>query len=266
MTKTGDYEIKEFPLSRLATVDVCHIGLKKHYIQAFIEIDVTEARKKLRARKREARDISFTAWILKCIAGLCAEYPEIHSVKYGKRKTVLFRDVDISIVVEREVQGQKVPLPYVIRKANEKSIAEIFSEIEASKKADIKDEGDYVPDGKRSSHMMRTYYALPGFLRRLVLKGIIRNPFNAKREMGTVVVTALGMMGSFKGWFVPIGIHPLEVGVGSVVKKPGVAADEIQVREFLYLTVLADHDAVDGAPAARALARLTKMMEGGYGL
>jgi pyruvate/2-oxoglutarate dehydrogenase complex dihydrolipoamide acyltransferase (E2) component len=265
MIENEGFEIKEFPLSRLSTVDVCGIGRKKHYILAMIEADVTEARKLIRQEKRTA-DISFTAWVLKCIADLCAEHPEIHSVKYGRRKTVSFGDADISIVAEREVQGEKVPLPYVLRKANEKSMEEIKREIDALKKADIRDEGDYVIGGRRRSGTMKLYYALPGFLRRLFLAGIIHNPFRMKREMGTVVVTALGMMGVFKGWFVPIGIHPLEIGIGSIVKKPGVVDDAVEIREYLYLTVMADHDAVDGAPAARALSRLTRMLEGAYGL
>jgi pyruvate/2-oxoglutarate dehydrogenase complex dihydrolipoamide acyltransferase (E2) component len=95
---------------------------------------------------------------------------------------------------------------------------------------------------------------------------MIRNPVTAKKQMGTVVVTSLGMMGRFNGWFVPMGIHPLIIGIGSINKKPGVVGDKIDIREFLNITVMVDHDVVDGAPAVRALSRLTKMIERGYGL
>jgi pyruvate/2-oxoglutarate dehydrogenase complex dihydrolipoamide acyltransferase (E2) component len=266
MKEAGNYDIKEFPKSRLAIFDFCEIGLKKHYMQALIEMDVTEARRKIHALKRDGADISFTAWLLKCIGDVCAQYREIHAVRYGRLKTVMFDDVDISIVVEREVNGAMVPLPYVIRKANEKSITGIFGEIEAAKKQSIRDESDFILGGRRRTASMKVYYALPGFVRRLFIKSILRNPFRLKNEMGTVVLTALGMMGKFKGWFVPIGVHPLEFCIGSIVKKPGVAKDKIEIREFIYITVLADHVAVDGAPAARALQKLTKMIESGYGL
>jgi hypothetical protein len=37
----------------------------------------------------------------------------------------VFDDVDVTVMVEKEVGGEKVPLPYVVRKTNEKSIVEI---------------------------------------------------------------------------------------------------------------------------------------------
>jgi len=115
-------EIREFPASRLATFDTCEIGRRKHYILSLLELDVTDARKALREKKKQGETVSFTSWLIKCIADTCAKYPEIHGVRYKRRKVVLFRDVDISILVEREVEGEPVPLPYVIRRANEKSI------------------------------------------------------------------------------------------------------------------------------------------------
>lgn len=84
--------------------------------------------------------------------------------------------------------------------------------------------------------------------------------------MGTVVITAIGMAGKINGWVIPVGIHPLSFGVGSIVKKPGVVENRIEIREHLYMTVLVDHDIIDGAPAVRALSKLTQMIENGYGL
>lgn len=63
-----------------------------------------------------------------------------------------------------------------------------------------------------------------------------------------------------------MSIHPLCFSVGSIVKKPGVVDDKIEIREYLYITALADHDIIDGAPAVRALTKLTRLVESGYGL
>lgn len=41
---------------------------------------------------------------------------------------------------------------------------------------------------------------------------------------------------------------------------------EIQVREYLKITVLMDHDVIDGAPAARFISRLNDLMKNAYGL
>jgi len=63
-----------------------------------------------------------------------------------------------------------------------------------------------------------------------------------------------------------VTIHPICFALGSIVKKPGIFEGEITPREYLYMTVLINHDVIDGAPAARFISRLTALMEGGYGL
>ena len=187
-------------------------------------------------------------------------------MKKGEHQVVAFDDVDISILVEREVQGERVPLPYIIRKTNKKSISDIFHEIKQVQQQSVENEGDYVLGGGMKAFFMKAYYSSPGFVRRFFIKRWINSPILTKKNMGTVVVTSLGMMGKFNGWFVPISIHPLTFAIGSIVKKPGVIDDKIAIREFVYITVLVDHDVIDGAPSARALASLIDLMEKGYGL
>ncbi len=43
MSAAGNSEIIYFPDSRVSTIDVGELGLKKHHIAALLEIDVTEA-------------------------------------------------------------------------------------------------------------------------------------------------------------------------------------------------------------------------------
>ncbi len=42
---------------------------------------------------------------------------------------VIFEDVDVSILIEREKAGEKYPLAYIVRSANKKSFREINAEI-----------------------------------------------------------------------------------------------------------------------------------------
>lgn len=266
MGNIGGYKREVFPSSRIATFDIGAEGLKKHHIKALIELDVTDARKLLQEKKQQGERISFNSWLIKCISHAVEEYPQIHGIRKGRNEAVLFDDIDISIVVEREIQGKKVPLPYVIRKTNEKSISDICEEIRGGQKQSIDGEGDYVLGERKNERLMKLYCSMPGFLRRLVWRHIIRSPFLIKQNMGTVIITSVGMMGRINGWVVPVSVHPLCFAVGSIVKKPGVVADRIEIREYLYLTALVDHDVVDGAPAARALSKLTKLVESGYGL
>ena len=266
MEHIGKYNIESFPASRLSTIDIGIISQNRNNIKALIELDVTDARRLIQEKKKHNENISFNAWLIKCISKTVEEFKDIHGIRKGKRNIVIFEDVDISIMIERKLQGKKVPLPYVIRKTNEKSISEITEEIKAGQVQSIADEGNYVLGEKKNKYMMKFYYILPGFIRRMVWSKIIQSPFITKQNMGTVMITSVGMMGKINGWVIPESIHPLSFAVGSIIKKPGVKNDQIEVREYLYLTVSVDHDVIDGAPAIRALSKLVNLVEKGYGL
>ncbi|MDZ7635784.1 MAG: 2-oxo acid dehydrogenase subunit E2 [Bacteroidales bacterium] len=71
------------------------------------------------------------------------------------------------------------------------------------------------------------------------------------------------MMGKVNGWFIHRSVHPVSFGIGSVIKKPVAIDNEIKIREILNMTILIDHDLVDGAPMVRMLKDLTKYIETG---
>jgi pyruvate/2-oxoglutarate dehydrogenase complex dihydrolipoamide acyltransferase (E2) component len=266
MSDNNHYKTVTFPASRLATIDIGVAAFRKHHIRALFELDVTEARIKIAKLEKSEEKISFNAWLIKCISEAITRYPLIHGVRSGKRKAIVFDDVDVSIMVERELKGEKVPLPFVVRRANRKSSAEISREIEAAKKQNIAGEENYVLGDSKSRLLMKIYYLLPGFLRSLTWRAILKNPKVLKEQMGTVMITSVGMIGELRGWIIPVSVHPLCFAVGSIVKKPGVVNDQIEIRESLYLTALVDHDVIDGAPAVRAMTHLKELVESGYDL
>lgn len=266
MNHIGEYREVDFPSSRIGTIDLGAVSKMKHHIKALLELDVTDARKMIAEKKKQNHNISFNSWLIKCISKTAEEFKDIHGIRKGKKKIVLFDDVDISIMIEREIQGEKVPLPYVIRETNKKSISEICEEIRLGQSQSINDEGNYVLGEKKNEFLMKAYYSMPGFIRRIIWKNIIQSPFSTKQNMGTVIITSVGMIGKLNGWVIPVSIHPLAFAVGSIIKKPGVKEDRIEIREYIYITVSVDHDVIDGAPAVRALSKLTKLVEKGFGL
>jgi len=84
---------------------------------------------------------------------------------------------------------------------------------------------------------------------------------------GTVCMTAVGMFGEgHRGWGIFPTTQVLGLVVGSIAWKPAVVEGRIEPREILHLTVVFDHDVIDGAPAARFTRRLMELIENGYGL
>jgi pyruvate/2-oxoglutarate dehydrogenase complex dihydrolipoamide acyltransferase (E2) component len=255
------YQYRKIPRSRIATFDVYSVGLLKHHVSALLEFDVTESRQKLSNLRKTGTKVSFNAWIIKAISRALEKYPDTSSFLYSKKKLITFNDHNISFLVEKQVGDQKVPLPMVIHQVNLKSALNINQEIE-DVKSQVVTEKDIVLD-KRSKFYERLYYHLPGFLRKRIWRYMINHPKWAYQNMGNVSITSLGMMGRINGWFIHKSIHPISFGIGSIIQKPAVVDGDIKIREILNMTILMDHDVIDGAQMVRFLKELTKNIEMG---
>jgi pyruvate/2-oxoglutarate dehydrogenase complex dihydrolipoamide acyltransferase (E2) component len=268
LDRIGHFEKRNFSRFRNPTIDTMIWGRKRHHIPILVEIDVTTARSAIRDRKMKSGEgLSFTGWIVKCLAQAVSEHKYVHALRQGKSQLVIFDDVDITIIVERVADnGEKLPMPYIIRQANAKTVAEIHAEIRAAQRLSVAGEVQIGSD--LAAWMTKIFTILPQFWRDWIFwQPVWRNPFQFKRLMGTVSVTALGIVGqSGMSWGIPIGIHPLIVAVGGIVKRPGIIHDKIAIREYVGLTVMFDHDVTDGAPVARFIRRLQELMTDRYGL
>lgn len=255
------FYFQSIPQSRIATIDTFSIGLQKHHVTALLEFDVTDSRKKIYDLRKEGVNISFNAWLIKVIGNTLMNNPEASGYIYNKKKLIIFNDINISIIVEKIVNGNKVPIPLVIEKVHEKSAPEITSEINSAKNQQLSNKDTVINSSPSFSE--RIYFYLPGWLRRTAWRVMLRYPEFVYKKMGNAVVTSVGMMGRINGWFLHRSIHPVSFGIGSVLKKPVVRNNEIKIREILNMTVLADHDVIDGAPMVRFLNELTRDIENG---
>lgn len=255
------YRFQNIFRSRIATFDIFDVGLRKHHISAMLEFDVTGSRAKLRDLRKKGINISFNAWLIKVIGSVLKKHPDAAAYFYNKKKIIIFNDINVSMIIEKKIGKSNVPIPLVIEKVSEKSAEEISREIENAKNQEL--ENNDIVLKKRSTAYQRLYYHLPGSLRKLFWRLLLKNPKTAFRTMGNVAVTSVGMMGRINGWFIHRSVHPLSFGVGSIIKKPVVIANEIKVREILNMTILVDHDVIDGAPMVRFLNDLTSCLEKG---
>lgn len=263
----GRYSITDVPLGRIPTIDVLEMGIRKHQVTALLEIDVTNAREIIRSYELRSGDkLSFTAWIVTCISKSMEAHKQINSyLDVKKRKLITFEDFDVTVIVEKQVEGERIPLPYVVRKVNTKTIRDIGEEIHQ-----FKTNGAGIRKEEVSKKQIRGLTTLglrlPQWIRMLFWKRIGRDPLFAKRTMGTAVVTSVGMFGSVNGYVIPNTIFTSCFALGSIVSKPSVIGDDIMIREHLFMTVIFDHDIVDGGPAARFVGDMVSLIEKAYGL
>ena len=255
-TESG-YTAIPFPWERQMIIEGGRIASKRHTVFGLLEVDVTEARQILHDYKeRTGESISFTAFIVTCLGKAVEEHKMVHAYRDWRNRLILFDEVDVNMVVEIEMEGHKATLPHFVRAANQRTLLDIHNNIRKVQKR---------PEKSREFGAL-WFARLPAFVRDIFYWFVFRNPFWLKKTFCTVGVTAVGMFGRGSGWAVPFGVHTLDVALGGISEKPGVVDGRIEIREYLCLTLMFDHDMVDGAPATRFAARFKELIENAYGL
>ena len=248
------FEVEPFPRERHNVVDALEVGVHRHMVHALLELDVTRARQLIREREnRVGVRLSFTAFLVATLARAVDANKRLHAYRDWRGRLVLFHEVDVATLVESEVDA--VAIPHVIRAANRKTVKEIHDEIRRV-------QAEPASSAQRSGMLMRLSPLVPGFVRRLFLRALTKDPHWLKRTAGTTVVTAVGMFGFGAGWAVGIvPLHTLCLTVGGITRKPGLGDGRMEPREYLAVTATIDHDIVDGAPAARFAKHLRELIE-----
>lgn len=250
--KERAYSVKPFSKFRKTVIkDTIRAARHTDSIHILAEMDVTEVTALINKQKAESgKSLSFTAFIVNCLAQAVDEDKDMHACRYRSKRLVMYDEVDVLTMIEREVDGELRPLFYVVRAANNKSFTEIQDEIR-----DAKDEV--------STHR---FYKMPGFIRRIFWRGYRKMPQIRKLSTGTVGVSNIGMAGDCAGFPIPLSSQTLFLSIGSTTRKPGVVGNEIKIRNILHITISADHYIIDGAPLMRFATRLRNLIESGFGL
>jgi 2-oxoacid dehydrogenases acyltransferase (catalytic domain) len=234
------------------------LGLKKHTIHGLAEFDITQAREIIRHHKvRTGETLSFSAFFLACLGKAIDLNKHMHAYRNWRNQLVIFDEVDVNTLFEVEVDGKKTIRPHILRGVNRKTFREIHQEIRVFQQEHA---------GSRESKFIDWFVMLPGFARRSFLWLLFKNPPLIKDYYGTVLLTSVGMFGKGSGWGIPVPNHTLQLTLGGIARKPGVFEEQMEIREYLSVTISFDHDIIDGAPAARFTQRLKELIESCYGL
>jgi pyruvate/2-oxoglutarate dehydrogenase complex dihydrolipoamide acyltransferase (E2) component len=264
--KEESHNIRSLPANSSWARELCEHGLLKHYIKCLIDLDITNARKAIRTyRTTSGGELSFFSWIVKCIADAIDQNKAVHGCRLGRNRILIFDDIDVSVPIEREVEGQRMPMPYVIRSANKKHLTEIQAEIANAKNREL-EKGEQVLSKPISTILLKVFPSLPRFIRAAVWRRFDKDPFMQKRIMGTVGITSVAIAGNSSAWALPISIQPICFALGSITKRKLATAGNPESHDYLALTVMFDHDVIDGAPAARFVSQLSKMVGQAHGL
>lgn len=220
------------PMDRIRRLTADHMVLAKRiapHVHSFIEIDFTRIdriRKKNKPKwEQQGVSVSYTAFVAWACARLLREFPRINATISGDN--ILYRgDINVGIAVDLD-PGLIVP---VIKKADDLNLVGISKRI-----VDL---------------------ATRARARKLKPEEI---------QGATFSITNPGVLGTLAGTpIIPEGTAAI-LGTGAIEKRPVVVevdgTDTIAVRLRSYFSLGYDHRLVDGADAARFLARLKEVLE-----
>ena len=232
------------------TADWLELGQRRHTMYALLEVDVTAARAAIRAyRSRVGGPLGFDAYLVACFARALGEVPRIAALRHGRRRLVVFSEVDVAMPIEHEVEAEAMAVPHIIRAAERRSLEAIDREIAEGARG----RAPYA----RGRRLLPLWLLLPGWLRRQLLAGLLRDAYRHRRLMGTALVTTVGLPSRGRAWGLPGGTpYPVALVIG------GLHHGE-DGRQSVALTLAFDHDTVAGAPAARFVRRFARLVERG---
>jgi pyruvate dehydrogenase E2 component (dihydrolipoamide acetyltransferase) len=176
--------------------------------------------------KKDGGKVSFNDLLIKILSHALQEYPMVNVSMYEDHIRV-HGAINVGVAVAVE-DGLVVP---VLRNADQKTISEIGREV-----AELIDKA-------RNKRLLPDEY-----------------------QGGTFTITNLGMFGVETFHAI---INPPESGilaVSAIIPKPVVVNGEIVVRPCLKLSLSVDHRVVDGALAARFLARMKELVESPFSM
>ena len=254
MINNNGYKSSPLSLNRRAVIASATVTKEKNAIHSLTEVDITEPRKLIKEPfEKTGEKLSLTAYIVTCLAQVIKDHPQLNSFIKG-RKHIVLDDVTISVLIEREVAGEKVPEPLGIKGAQGKTYSQIHKEIREAKMQQT--------DRLGSLSGQAWISLIPSFFLRRFIRFADKNIHMAKKY-GKIAVTAVGMYSKDPIWFIPHGTATVLITVGSINNKVVEIDNQFVSHEHLCLTVSFDHNIVDGAPASRFMNQLIETIKSG---
>jgi len=221
----GDVEVPLTPMRRVIAERMSLSSSTIPSVTYNVDADFTElsaARERLReGAARAGVKISFNHLLMRICAVALVEFPMANS-SFGADSITMHRDVNIGLAVSVE-GGLLVPN---VKSVQDKGLLQIARETE-----------ELVSRAREGT---------------LPLDAV---------QGGTFTITNLGMFGTSS--FTPV-INPPEaciLGLNAVADRPVAIGGQVVVRPMTTLSLSADHRILDGAEAARFLARIRELVE-----
>ncbi|WP_373976090.1 hypothetical protein NT239_04760 [Chitinibacter sp. SCUT-21] len=235
--------------------DILEEGKKKNSIHLLGEAKIGRIKHKEHLSSQKSQDASLTCQIIQIFSQILNEHPEMHAYLKGRRQRVIFQNVDLACMVERELaDGSLQPLHYIIRDCEKKNLSELQHELNKARNAPI-------GNGGPLTSLEMWFMTWPRWCRKLIWLWIKYDPYTSKQLIGTAGVTSMGMHSQNGMLVIPISPLTITLSIGGVEKRRGTSSSEEHDDYYLKFALTANHDVIDGAPLMRFAEKLKNKIE-----
>ena len=249
--------VRPYPVLRNFILDIMAEGRRKNTIHLLFEVELSAVRQHMaHYEQQQGERLSMTAYLTKSLADALHDHRYMQAYRHGKSRLVVFDEVDLAIMVEREVEGDLMPINIIVRNAHHKSMQQLAHELRSAKIAPIGDTGPLTA-------LDQQFFQLPRFLRKAVWWYVRRDPQAFKQLAGTVAVTSMGMHASGPAVVFPITPMTLTLSIGASYRSVTMQNGSPVECELLQLNFSADHDIIDGAPLMRFVEHYKQVLVSG---
>jgi chloramphenicol O-acetyltransferase len=110
--KRIDYKVIPNPKMRQWFAAAFRSAQHTPMMHGLLEVDVTRARAFLRDRQAKTGEaLSFTAFLIACLAKAVDEHKAVQAMRLGNKRLILFEEVDVYTLIERDVAAHKQIMP-----------------------------------------------------------------------------------------------------------------------------------------------------------
>jgi hypothetical protein len=235
-------------------LDVMAEGRRKSTCHLLVEADLSGVKERLAEhRRRTGESVSITSYIVASYVDAIAADKTVQAYRTGRSKLVVFDDIDLTFMIERDWEGTTLPVFHIVRAAQTKRAHQIHAELQAAREAPL---GMHGP----MNALEMLFFRLPRPLRKSLWFFVRRNPYWFKNLAGTVGIASMGMFSAGAAAGFPITPMTLMLTIGGIESRQD---GKVVEREVIHLNLSVDHDIIDGAPLMRFADRLKTILREG---
>jgi len=241
-SKPAAHRVSPYPVMRNIVLDIMAEGRRKNTIHMPFDADATAILDQLHEINAERKQkITLTSYIAKALADTVAADTRLQAYRNTRGQLVMFDDVDLSVMIERKVDGVRMPIPHIVRAVNKLALAPLNDNLVTAQRAPL------YSDAGPLSKLEAQFFTMPRFIRKLVWFFIRRDPHLFREVAGTVGLTSLPAYLSHRAAGTPISPMTLTLLVGAISPQLVMINGEVREKKIIQMNLAADHDVVDGA-------------------